>query len=211
MLGNLLKQIAEQKPVNTIIHIHNDGSTSNYLPTINKYKSKLDIRYFVHGHHGKHRYWDLVNSVFNNKAKARYYIMLPDDDQICDNFFTKLINKWNGIINPNKITLMPSINIERKWYSCWTFVTPKKEGEVYNTGYVDMRFIAEGKFFIELDEVEPISRDRWTKDPLLGSGVGSQISNRLHDKGFNMYISEENLTNQVEHQSKMNPDRPPIY
>lgn len=211
MLSNLLKQIAVQEPVNTVIHIHDDGSTSNYLPVINKYKALLEVRYFLHDHYGKQKYWALVNKVFKHRAKAKYYIMLPDDDIICDNFFNRLINKWQGIINPNKITLMPSVNIDRKWFACWTFVTPKKEGEVYNTGYVDMRFISESKFFDELGEVKLVNPDRWAKDPLLGSGVGSQISNTLHDKGHNMYISEENLTYQVEHQSKMNPDRPPIY
>lgn len=208
MLGNLLKQIAVQEPVNTVIHIHNDGSTSNYIPVINKYKARLELRYFLHDHYGKKKYWALVNKVFKHRAKAKYYIMLPDDDIICDNFFNKLINKWNGIINTYKISLMPSVNNQRKWHECWTFVKPKKEGKVYNAGYVDMRFISEGKFFTELGEVKPVHPDRWAKDPLLGSGVGSQISNTLHDKGWNMYISEENLTYQVEHKSKMNPDRP---
>jgi glycosyltransferase involved in cell wall biosynthesis len=211
MLGNLLKQIADQEPVNTVIHIHDDGSTSNYLPVINKYKALLEVRYFLHDHYGKQKYWALVNKVFKHRAKARYYIMLPDDDIICDNFFNKVINKWNAIINFKKITLMPSVNNQRKWFACWTFVVPKKEGEVYNTGYVDMRFICESKFFVELGELKPVDQARWTKDPLLGSGVGSQISNTLHDKGYNMYISEENLTHQTEHKSKMNPGRPPIY
>lgn len=207
LLGNLLEQIAEQKPRNTVIHIHNDGSVMNYFDVINKYKSKLEIRYFFHDHHGKEKYWRLINKVFKSRAKAKYYIMLPDDDMIKDNFFSTLINKWEGIIHPKKACLMPSINKERKWMPCFTPVIPKKEGDVYNSGFVDMRFIAERYFFINTGRLEAPESDRWEKDSTLGSGVGSQISNILYDKGYQMYISEEDLTFQAPHKSEMNPSQ----
>lgn len=206
MLSNLLEQIAEQKPRKTVIQIHNDGSTANYFDVINKFKSKLEIRYFFHEHYGKKRYWALINKVFKRRAKARYYIMLPDDDILKDNFFNSVINKWEGITDPDKICLMPSINEERKWENSWTGVIPEKIGKVWNSGFVDMRFIAEDRFFTELGELGGITHKRWIKDPKASSGVGSQISRELHKKGLKMYISEEDLTYQVPHKSEMNPN-----
>jgi len=205
LLGNLLEQILQENPPNTIIHIHNDGSTANYVPVINKYKSKLDLRYFNHKHYGKKMYWALINQVFKNRAQAKYYIMLPDDDILNPDFFNRVINKWEGITDEKKISLMPSVNVERKWFSCWTPIIPKKEGEVYNAGYCDMRFIVEEKFFQEVGVLE-VDQSRWDDMPELGSGVGSQLSNRLAEKEWKMYISEKDLTYQIEHESKMNPN-----
>ena len=115
MLEYLLEQIVQEKPVNTVIHIHNDGSTANYIPVINRYKSQLEIRYFSHDHHGKKRYWALITEVFKHRAEAKYYIMLPDDDILVPDFLNKVINKWEGIKHPRKVCMMPSINEERKW------------------------------------------------------------------------------------------------
>lgn len=207
MLSNLLEQIVQQNPPNTVIHIHNDGSTMNYFDVVNKYKSKLDIKYFYHDHNGKRKYWSLINKVFKARAKSKYYIMLPDDDILNSDFFNKVINKWETIEHPKKACMMPSINQERKWVSCFSRTLPRKQGEVYNSGYVDMRFIAERYFFIALGKLEAPKSDRWERDNNLGSGVGSQISNRLMKKGLQMFISIEDLTYQVPHKSEMNPDQ----
>lgn len=206
LLGNLLEQIAQQKPRKTVIQIHNDGSTMNYFEVINKYKDRLEIRYFFHDHYGKKQYWALINKAFKHRSKARYYIMLPDDDILCDNFFDKVINKWEGITHPKKICMMPSINKERKWENSWTGVIPQKEGQVYNSGFVDMRFICQELFFEKLGILGGISHKRWERNKLASSGVGSQISRELHKKDLQMFISIEDLTYQVPHKSEMNPN-----
>jgi len=206
LLGNLLLQISQQQPRKTVIHIHNDGSTMNYFDVINKYKGKLDIRYFFHDHYGKKRYWALINKVFKNRAKAKYYIMLPDDDILEDNFFSRVINKWEGITSSLKICMMPSINKERKWENSWTGVIPKKEGKVYNSGFVDMRFICESDFFNQVGVLETIDSIRWRDNDKVSSGVGAQISLKLNTEGWYMYISEEDLTYQIPHKSEMNPN-----
>lgn len=207
MLDNLLQQIEEQQPRKTVIHIHNDGSVMNYFEVIDKYKGKLQIRYFFHDHYGKKRYWALINKVFKSRAKARYYIMLPDDDILQDNFFDRVINKWKSITSPLKICMMPSINKERKWENSWTGVIPKKEGKVYNSGFVDMRFICEKDFFETIGELEAIPVERWKDNEKISSGVGAQMSLKLCNEGYMMYISEEDLTYQIPHKSEMNPDK----
>ena len=206
LLGNLLEQIAQENPPNLVIHIHNDGSTANYGPLIQRYKECLDIRYFHHDHYGKKKYWALINKVFKERAEAKYYIMLPDDDILNPDFFDRVINKWEGIEDDRKICMMPSINPERKWFNSWTGAHPFNKGEVWLMGFVDMRFICEELFFTELGELGGISEKRWQKNKLASSGVGSQISLTLYAKDLNMYISEEDLTYQVPHKSEMNPN-----
>lgn len=178
----------------------------NYFKVISKYKSVLDLRYFYHDHYGKKRYWALVNKVFKNRAKSNYYIMLPDDDILVPDFFNRVIDKWESIRHPLKICMMPSINTERKWLNSWTGAIPKKQGDVYNTGFMDMRFICERYFFISVKELDDIDQSRWTDNPLASSGVGSQISLKLHKNNYQMFISEEDLTYQEPHKSEMNPN-----
>jgi len=206
LLGKLLEQIVQEKPPNTVIHIHNDGSTMNYFKVIDRYKDKLDIRYFFHDHYGKKRYWALINKVFKERVESKYYIMLPDDDILNPDFFNRVINKWIGIKDPFKICMMPSINEERKWLNSWTGKHPYKKGDVWLTGFVDMRFICTKSFFEELGVLGGISAKRWERNKLASSGVGSQISLTLYAKDLNMYISEEDLTYQVPHKSEMNPN-----
>ena len=206
MLDSLLMQVYEQNPPGLVIHIHNDGSSGNYSPIIKKHNKKLNIRYFYHNHFGKKRYWALINRVFRYRARAKYYIMLPDDDILVNDFFNKIIALWQEIKDPDKICLMPSINIERKWVGCWTGVTPEKEGNVYNCGYVDMRFICENEFFRAVGDIEQIPLSRWYKNETLSSGVGAQISNKLHNNGLKMYIAADDLTYQVDHPKLMNPN-----
>ena len=206
MLDRLLNQLHEQGPKGLIIQIHNDGSSSNYLPVIKRHNKKLQIRYFYHTHYGKKRYWALINRVFKYRARAKYYIMLPDDDIIVENFLIKIVKLWQGIKDQKKICCMPSINPERKWVGCWTGLTPEKEGDVYNCGYVDMRFICENEFFRCVGDISPIPLSRWANNNQISSGVGAQISTRLHDRGYKMYIASDDLTYQVDHPKLMNPN-----
>ena len=206
MLSNLLNGINKLKAdYDIMIHIHNDGSTNDYSKIVQTYTPHLKIKYFHHEHHGKKGYWQLINKVFSNIATARYYIMLPDDDILKENFFDRIILEWNLIQDKDKICLMPSINEERKWIPCWTGKMPFKEGNVWNVGYMDMRFICETSMFKELGEIPPIPLSRWENDNVLSSGVGRKISILLDANGYNMYICDTDLTYQIPHEKKMNP------
>ena len=61
--------------------------------------------------------------------------------------------------------------------------------------------------FINKVDIKEIPLSRWEENELLGSGVGSQISNKFVDAGFNLYNTKDKL---VEHlgnnDSKMNPN-----
>jgi len=204
MLDSLLGQIYEQMPEGLIVQIHNDGSVKDYADVIRKYYKMMQLRYFGHNHFGKKRYWELINKVFWHRARAKYYIMLPDDDILGSDFFTDIIETWEGINHPDKICMMPSINIERKWVPCWTGQIPIREGAVYDCAYVDMRFICRNEFFRAVGEIQPIPLTRWQHSEELSTGVGAQISHMLHDNGLKMYISAKDMTYQVDHPMMMN-------
>ena len=69
-----------------------------------------------------------------------------------------------------------------------------------------MRFICENEFFRSVGDIEQIPLSRWHKNETLSSGVGTQISNKLHDNGLKMYIAADDLTYQVDHPKLMNPN-----
>jgi len=52
--------------------------------------------------------------------------------------------------------------------------------------------------------MEPIKPTRWDTNPLLSSGVGWQMSLRLHNKGYGMYHTKESFVSHGDHESKMN-------
>ena len=45
---------------------------------------------------------------------------------------------------------------------------------------------------------------RWNHDPNLSSGVGQQISTKLHNKNKSMYHTKTSLVIHGDHESKMN-------
>ncbi|QNH57865.1 hypothetical protein, partial [Limnospira indica] len=68
------------------------------------------------------------------------------------------------------------------------------EVEVFKTQWVDMLMLFERSFLEALDyRIQPISLSRWSKDPNLSSGVGQQISQKLHSLGFSLYQVSEYL------------------
>ena len=209
MLNRLLGNIErDQKGFDITIYMYNDHSTLDYSIDF----PNLNIRYYkAPKNHGKKMYWKLVNRMFKDvrHSDADYFFMLADDDILLKNFFSRVIKQWSAITNDKKICLIPYIPKHRKGVPCWT----KKEQllinfggyQIWNCGFVDMRFICERKFFEALGfRINPIPLDRWRKRPVSGSGVGQQISVRLVER-HNLYLCDEDLVYQVPHNSLMNP------
>jgi hypothetical protein len=94
--------------------------------------------------------------------------------------------------------------------TCWTRFWPQlvqfNDKRFLQTQWVDMFFISEKKFFAQLEwSISPISPDRWNYNPELSSGVGQQISIRLHQQKWNLYQSIDKLAEHIGHNSVMNP------
>ena len=209
MLHNLLKQIFEQAELDFDIQINifDDVSDDKFYfndPKIKVYTNPI--------HRGKQLFWQTWDEMFKlaKKNKSDYYFFLPDDIEICPNFFNIAIEKLEYIksFDNNFACLSLLTDDQRKMAtnSCWTAKQSElKYGEILSH-FNDCCFICQDTFFELLDykmnEVKPI---RWVRDPNLSSGVGRQISLRLVEKEANMYHCFNRLVRHGEHESLMNP------
>lgn len=208
MLGLLLNDIETHKNNHKIhTYVINDGSDVNYDSIDKKYNFK-----HIRAHrHGKWRYWLLVTMIFEAMRynNDRYFIMVPDDVRLKDDFFDKAIKMYSAIKNPHKICLNLLLDKQRTGKTNWTnFISRKiKAGNfhLYHTQWVDMCFIAEKKFFDILSyRINKIPPQRWQSNGHLGSGVGQDISIRLNAQGLKMYQVCETLVIHGDHPSRMN-------
>lgn len=207
----LLKDIKNySKNYNITLNVYNDCSTSNYLE-VQKFLSlnRWNLINFQKNN-GKKNFWKIINKIFfdTKKINADYYIQLQDDLRLCNNFFDEIIYRWKLIKNPHKISLNPLNDKSRSNTPCWTNVKPRNYGEIDDTAWVDCIYMCKRKFFEELNwRLNPISKSRWEKDPNMSSGVGSQISRRLHEKKYKMYRTHKSLIVHVHSDSKLNSNR----
>lgn len=148
-------------------------------------------------HFGKMGYWRLVNMLFRHKTQARYYFMIPDDFTICDSQIAKAIEIWEGIKDRQKICL--NLYMDRLGQSCWTRVKPIDRGDVWQTGWVDMCFLCEDKFFAMVGTL-PALHVNGQRRIQGSSGVGAYISRSLLRRGFVFYqVKESLITVQEDH------------
>lgn len=198
-LNALLDDIFEQCPECNVT-VLNDGSAENY-------KINHDINFITVGHHGKEKYWQLVNRGFQvaKNSDHKYFIYLPDDVRLIDGFFDKAVALYESIKDQSKICL--TLRRPKGRDENWTGFKPVCFTNVRLIQWVDMLFIAEKKFFEALYyKLNKIPRSRWANNPKLGSGVGKQISKRLLRSGYNMYQVNSSLVKTPEPTaSQMNP------
>ena len=137
-------------------------------------------------HNAKAFYWRTVETLFRHRGSHKYYIMLPDDFMPVDNIAKRAVKLWKGIDDDRKICL--NLYADRIGVKCWTHFLPIDRGDVWQTGWVDMCFLCEDKFF---NYVNPMSGIK----PLYAgsSGVGQHISRKLLRRRLNMYQVKESL------------------
>jgi hypothetical protein len=186
-----------------LVTVFDDGSDIDY-----DYLDKYDIKYVKYiKNNGKVNYWKLVSDTFKycGKIKSKYYIYLPDDIRLKNNFFEESIRIFEKIEDQNKICLNLLMDESRRGNSNWTGFTPIEYDEYYKTQWNDLCFISKFDFFEKINfEILPISKNRWLKNSELGSGVGQQMSMRLLSLNQNMYHVINSLVTHGEHDSKMN-------
>jgi glycosyltransferase involved in cell wall biosynthesis len=200
-LVNLINQIQEQtQDYKVQILVFDDGS--DFTITME------DVSFIKESHQGKENYWKIINKSFEyiRKELSEFYIYMPDDCQITDDFFEKAKSQYLSIIDERKICL--SLHTDNRIYKTnWTEVLSEDLGYVYKTQWNDLCFIAENNFFKELDyKLEPILPERWMNNTTLSSGVGCQISKRLYSKKLNMYHVKNSLVIMLDLISEMNPE-----
>jgi hypothetical protein len=204
MLKKLLDNLEKEKIHFRIkILVFNDGSTVDYD------LSNYDVKQFkIFPNKGKKKYWELINQSFGiiKYIKSEYFIFLPDDVTLIDDFYSKAKNLYESITDSNKICL--NILTDNRVYSeNWTSFKSVDFGDYLKTQWNDLCFISNKDFFEKLNyKINEIPISRWNKNENLSSGVGQQISSRLHQLGFSMYHSKKSLVNHTDHESKMNKE-----
>lgn len=192
-LTNLLNQLKEY---NIDVFVWDDDPKGNKVECF-RYKK-------FNKNHGKVLLWLKFKHIFKylKKTNYDYYIFLPDDVELKDNFIQSIITIWESINDNKKICL--SLLVDKRLNDQnWTGIIPRDLGNVYLTQWNDLCFLCEKKFIEEI-EVGEVSVDRWKKNKELGSGVGSQISWFLLNKGYNMYNLKDKLITHLDIDSKMN-------
>jgi hypothetical protein len=169
---------------------------------------KYDLKYVKYvNNNGKINYWKLISDTFKYcaKIKSKYYIYLPDDIRLKNNFLEESIRIFEKIEDENKICLNILMDESRRGNSNWTGFTPIEYDEYYKTQWNDLCFISKFDFFKKLNfEILPIDKNRWIKNSELGSGVGQQMSIRLMNLNQNMYHVKNTLVTHDDHESVMN-------
>lgn len=204
MLIRLLENIeSEKKDFKIKIIVFNDGSDEKYD------LSKFDVTHIkMYPNGGKQKYWVLFNNTFKiiKNIKSKYFIYLPDDVKLVDNFFETVKYEYEKIKDIKKICLS-ILTDNRTTRTNWTNFNPIHFDSVIKTQWNDLCFISEKKFFDILDyKINPISINRWKKNSNLSSGVGEQISILLHNKNYSLYHTKKSMVYHGDHESLMNYD-----
>jgi hypothetical protein len=201
MLKLLLDDLIGELNYKILITIFDDGSTEKY--NLEKY----DIKYIKYTtNHGKKKYWKLFDTVlkYQKNINSKYYFFLPDDVRVDKNFISESIRIFKKINNNDKICLNLLMDESRRGKRNWTNFNPIEYDEFYHTQWNDLCFICENEFFRHIPNIPEIDPSRWINNELLSSGVGEQISKRLHKLNKNMYHVKRTLVKHGNHDSKMN-------
>jgi glycosyltransferase involved in cell wall biosynthesis len=158
--------------------------------------------------YGKEYFWMKFIRIFATVKKTYdYYIILPDDISVNDNFISNAVQKWEDLRDDKKICLS-ILTDGRINKPNWTNFEPIIKDEYVQTQWQDFCFICNKEFFTV--EIQPISLQRWqilgkSLNIELGSGLGGQISRYWHDKGRTMWHTKKSLVKHSNSESKLNP------
>ena len=202
MLYSLIENLFKEKGSYKIhIAVFNDGSSEKYDLT------NYDVKHIrMYPNMGKQKYYVTFNSTFSyvKRINSKYFIYLPDDVGLVDDFFNKVKDKYELIPDQNKICLsiLTDDRVKRK---SWSNVLSQDFGDYYKTQWNDLCFISEKKFFEVLNyKLEEIPKTRWVGNPNLSSGVGQQITDRLNKHNYGMFHTKSSMVIHGDHESKMN-------
>jgi len=211
----LLLQDIEKFSYNYTVHllVYNDCSSKSYNRVINYLKKYFAFDYFVTEENGgKNKYYQLINCAYKEveKHKFDYFIQLPDDVRLTDDFFSNAILTYDNIRDRKKACLNILNDYSRFGKPVWTAIESKKvefnKLQYHQSGWVDMCFICKRRFFqlinFTVGRVEPI----YLSTRRLSSGVGSTISKKIVNGGATIYQVVKSLVIHNDHASVMHPE-----
>jgi hypothetical protein len=202
MLTDLLNNIERETKDYKILTVVFDDNGDNSI----NYKQFNVKKVGMVPNMGKRKYYRVINSTFSyiKNINSKYFIYLPDDVKLIDNFFDETKRIYELITDPKKICLN-ILTDDRVNRTNWTSFRVLDFGEYYQTQWNDLCFISERDFFQKLNyKLETIDESRWENNPTLSSGVGQQISLGLNKSGYKMYHTKKSMVYHGDHESKMN-------
>lgn len=210
LLEQLLDDLEREAPPEGLdVRVFDDASPGGYDRVVERLRAHGWSYTRAQARHDKHGWWRWWNTILADlrRAEAQTFVLLQDDMRLCHDFFTRALTLWSSISDQKKASLFLHVDADID-KPRWTLVRPRRLGEVSECGWIDFNaFICGRAMFDALSwRVEPISPARWRHDPLLGSGVGAQLSVRLERRGLKMYRTNDSLTLHAEVESRMNPD-----
>lgn len=140
-------------------------------------------------HLGRERFWRLVHRQLTHArgSSAEWYLFLPDDVRLVRHAIPRAIDTWHLLEDPATLTLWRLQSLEGK--ANWTGRRPVQNGHATETFHVD------GLYLCQRPALDALG---WRcTDPRFpyesGSGVGRQLSKRLHGAGKRMYRVDSSL------------------
>ena len=217
----LLKQISVQQAKlgyrggDISVCVYDDASPNKVSAAVVDACSQYNFEYVRAARNlGKKGFWRTWNTALKDcqASDAGFFYFLPDDCQICEDFFTRVPAYWDSLSVANKATLDLHIDAAREKKPCWTGIEPKRQvtqtGAVYyETGWQDGFLYAPRDTFSSLRwELAPIQRN-WNASGVVGSGVGAQISKRLVSQNKKLLRGDVSFVKNVAAVSQMNGGR----
>jgi FkbM family methyltransferase len=213
LLDRLLDDLEREAPPEGLhVRVYDDASAGGYGRIEERLRAQGWAYVRAPRQHGKEGWWRWWNAILADlrRTNASTFIVLQDDMRLCRGFFARSRALWSSIADPRKASLFLHVDecTTGVGETRWTPVRTRSLGAVSECGWVDCTaFLCERATLEALAwHVDPISPGRWRGNPLLGSGVGAQISARLHLRRRTMYRVNDSLTLHTEGASRMNPD-----
>jgi hypothetical protein len=152
---------------------------------------------------GKNGYWRLVRRQLRDCeiSDADYFIFLPDDIRLIRHAIPRALEIWHRLDAPATLTLWRLGSLDGR--ANWTGRVPRPGPYATEIFHVDGNFLCQRPTLEALDYnlLDPRKKNRPS------SGVGSQMSKRLHALRRHMYRVDESLvTNNDDGISIMNPE-----
>lgn len=138
---------------------------------------------------GREGYWKLVEHQFRdaNQSAADWFLFLPDDVRLNRHAIAKAVTLWWKLEEPAALTLWRLASLDGQ--ASWTGRRPVQHQHATEVFHLDGLFLCRR---------ETLDRLRWRiVDPKFqhgtGSGVGGQLSRRLHRQAARMYRVDRSL------------------
>lgn len=207
MLRRLLKQLRREAGRHDVtVHVYDDAGTRSLRSDDPAMAGVRLYRYTENN--GKAGYWRVVSQALADAAKGNgdYFLLLQDDVELVPGFFDEVRRQWEMNPDRRKAALFMLRDRQRDGKACWTNFKPRvrRYGSLRatQTQWTDCLFFTDRRFFRVIPGIDPV-----VPAPLRGqsSGVGRQISLRLHRGGYTIYQASRSLVLHGDHESVMHP------